>query len=65
MIEGLDMPTWWQWWLIIVITVNTVINAIVFFKHRFKSKHSKPIVKHGFTHLHPSGKTYYKRDERS
>ena len=30
MIEGIDMPTWWQWWLIVVITVNTVINAIVF-----------------------------------
>jgi len=31
MIEGVDMPTWWQWWLIVVITANTVINAIVFF----------------------------------
>ena len=31
MIEGIDMPTWWQWWLIVVITVNTIINAIVFF----------------------------------
>ena len=32
------MPTWWQWWLILAITVNTAINAIVFFKHRFKNK---------------------------
>ena len=36
MIEGTDMPTWWQWWLILAITVNTAINVIVFFKHRFK-----------------------------
>ena len=32
------MPTWWQWWLIVAITVNTAINMIVFFKHRFKQK---------------------------
>ena len=38
MIEGVDMPTWWESWLIIVITANTVINAIVYFKHRFKKK---------------------------
>jgi len=38
MIEGIDMPTWWQWWLILAITVNTTINLIVFFKHRFKQK---------------------------
>ena len=31
MIEGVDMPTWWQWWVIVVITANTIINAIVFF----------------------------------
>ena len=38
MIEGVDMPTWWQWGLIVAITVNTAINMIVFFKHRFKQK---------------------------
>jgi len=65
MIEGIDMPTWWQWWLILAITLNTAVNVIVFFKHRFKQKQPKPIVKHGFTHLHPYAKTYYKRDERS
>ena len=36
MTGGGDMPTWWQWWLIGAITVNTVINLVVFFKHRFK-----------------------------
>jgi hypothetical protein len=41
MIDGGDMPTWWQWWLIGVITVNTVINLIVFFKHRFKNDRQK------------------------
>jgi len=56
MIEGLDMPTWWQWWLILAITVNTAINLVVFFKHRFKQR---PIIKTNFTHLHPSEKTYY------
>ena len=25
---------WWQWWLLIAITINTVINSIVFFKGR-------------------------------
>ena len=65
MIEGVDMPTWWQWWLIVAITLNTAVNVIVFFKHRFKQKQPKTIVKHGFTHLHPYAKTYYKRDERS
>jgi len=50
------MPTWWQWWLILAITVNTAINLVVFFKHRFKQR---PIIKTNFTHLHPSEKTYY------
>ena len=27
---------WWQYWLILMITLNTFINVIVFFKHRFK-----------------------------
>ena len=38
MIEGADMPNWWQWWLLFAITVNTTINVIVFFKHRFRKK---------------------------
>jgi len=25
---------WWQWWLLIAITINTCINSIVFFKGR-------------------------------
>ena len=25
---------WWQWWLLIAITINTVINSIVFFRGR-------------------------------
>jgi len=29
---------WWQWWLILMVTINTMINVIVFFKHRFKGK---------------------------
>ena len=28
MIEGADMPNWWQWWLLFAITVNTTINVI-------------------------------------
>lgn len=27
---------WWQWWIILMVTINTGINMIVFFKHRFK-----------------------------
>ena len=38
MIEGVDMPNWWQWWLMGAITVNTAINVVVFFKHRFRQK---------------------------
>ena len=33
--SGLDL-LWWQWWILVMITTNTVINLIVFFKHRFK-----------------------------
>jgi hypothetical protein len=29
---------WWQWWIILMVTINTMINVIVFFKHRFKGK---------------------------
>ena len=38
MIEGADMPNWWQWWLLLAITVNTAINVVVFFKHRLRQK---------------------------
>jgi|MDSZ01.3.fsa_nt_gb hypothetical protein len=34
MIETNIIPNWWQWWLIIAITINTTINLIVFFKGR-------------------------------
>jgi len=26
--------TWWQWWIIIMITINTVVNLTVFVKGR-------------------------------
>lgn len=34
MIDGLDMPNWWQWWILTAITLNTVVNLIVFFRGR-------------------------------
>jgi len=40
MMDGVDWPTWWQWWLLIAITVNTIINVTVFFVGR-KFKRSK------------------------
>ena len=33
MFEGTEI-VWWQWWLLIAITINTTINLIVFFKGR-------------------------------
>jgi hypothetical protein len=27
---------WWQWWILLMVTINTGLNTIVFFKHRFK-----------------------------
>tara|TARA_Y100000114_G_C11575042_1_gene238301 strand:+ start:95 stop:376 length:282 start_codon:yes stop_codon:yes gene_type:complete len=33
--SGLDL-LWWQWWILVMITVNTMLNLIVFFKHRFR-----------------------------
>jgi len=33
MIEGSEL-LWWQWWLLIAISINTTINLIVFFKGR-------------------------------
>ena len=36
----------WQWWLILMVTINTFINIIVFFKHRFRrSSHDKTSTK--------------------
>jgi hypothetical protein len=32
------MPEWWELLLVTMITINTVINLIVFFKHRFKGE---------------------------
>ena len=29
-----DLPSWWQWWILIALTINTTINTIVFFKGR-------------------------------
>ena len=29
-----DFPYWWQWWLLGAITINTIINFIVFFRGR-------------------------------
>tara|TARA_X000001388_G_C2152919_1_gene93101 strand:- start:431 stop:592 length:162 start_codon:yes stop_codon:yes gene_type:complete len=34
MLEGAEDILWWQWWLLIAITINTIINLIVFFKGR-------------------------------
>jgi len=33
MVESPEM-LWWQWWLISAITINTLINSIVFFRGR-------------------------------
>ena len=34
MLENTEQLIWWQWWLLIAITINTTINLIVFFKGR-------------------------------
>jgi len=34
MLENTVQLIWWQWWLLIAITINTMINLIVFFKGR-------------------------------
>jgi len=31
-------PNWWEVGMITAISVNTVINLIVFFRHRFRGK---------------------------
>jgi len=28
------MPEWWEIWMMVAITINTVVNLIVFFKGR-------------------------------
>ena len=28
------MPEWWEWWMMAMLTVNTTVNLIVFFKGR-------------------------------
>ena len=33
---------WWEAWLVVAITINTTINAIVFFKGRKVFKKDKP-----------------------
>jgi uncharacterized protein YpmS len=33
MLESAEL-LWWQWWLLIAISINTTINLIVFFKGR-------------------------------
>jgi hypothetical protein len=30
----MDAPSWWEWWLLTAITLNTIINTIVFFQGR-------------------------------
>jgi len=32
------VPNWWEVGMIMAISINTVINLIVFFKHRFRGK---------------------------
>jgi len=29
---------WWQWWLLIMVTINTGLNTITFFKHKKTSR---------------------------
>tara|TARA_Y100001937_G_C7047974_1_gene297752 strand:- start:758 stop:886 length:129 start_codon:yes stop_codon:yes gene_type:complete len=38
--SGLNL-LWWQWWILVMITVNTMLNLVVFFKHRFKKGERK------------------------
>ncbi len=39
---------WWQWWLLGMVTLNTALNTVVFFKHRFKkTEYSKLKKKQG------------------
>ena len=40
--SGLDL-LWWQWWLLVMITTNTLLNLVVFFKHRFRKEKNMSI----------------------
>jgi hypothetical protein len=60
MLESAEL-LWWQWWLLIAITINTTINLIVFFKgrklHIREFLHLKPKPKRkGDTNGEPSTK---------
>jgi len=59
MIEDTVQLIWWQWWLLIAISINTTINLIVFFKgrklHIRELLHLKPKAK-GVAHGKPSTK---------
>jgi hypothetical protein len=35
---------WWQWWLLLMVTINTSLNTITFFKHRKTSRQGKAIL---------------------
>jgi hypothetical protein len=32
---------WWQWWILLMVTINTGLNTIVFFKHRFRGNQNE------------------------
>ena len=34
--KGYLMPDWMQYWLVAMVTLNTLINTIVFLRHRFR-----------------------------
>jgi len=34
--------SWWQWWILVAVTVNTTINAIVFTRGRKIKKDERP-----------------------
>jgi len=57
MLESTNEILWWQWWLLIAITINTTINLIVFFKgrklHIRELLHLKPKRSKGVTNGKP------------
>jgi len=61
MLESAEL-LWWQWWLLIAISINTTINLIVFFKGRklhireFLHLKPKPKRSKGDTNEKPSTK---------
>jgi len=60
MLESTNEILWWQWWLLIAISINTTINLIVFFKgrklHIRELLHLKPKRSKGVTNGKPSTK---------